>query len=89
MQATAFYLTITSPIYDNRDCIRGTRTTRIDEVGTYETEAMAFKKADQLRDLWCLDLGDGDHISVRRCVDGKHVVRDLPPLDMSIDFDDF
>jgi hypothetical protein len=83
--ATAFYLTITSPIFDNRDCIRGTRTTRIAEVGTYETEAMAFKKAQLLHDLWGLDLGDGDHISVRRCVDGKHVVREYP--DMSIDLD--
>lgn len=59
-----YTLAIQSPIFDNRDCIRGTRTTQLREFGAFETLAWAFRKADQLHDEWSLDLGDGANIQV-------------------------
>ncbi|WP_175787494.1 hypothetical protein [Burkholderia anthina] len=69
---TAYYLTITTPIYDNYDAIRGSRTTRLTEFGTFETQGYAHALADRLHDEWCLDLGDGAHITVKRC-DGQKI----------------
>jgi hypothetical protein len=68
-----YTLAIQSPIFDNRDCIRGTRTTILREFGAFETLAWAFRKADRLHDEWKLDLGDGDNVQVWQ--DGKRVQR--------------
>lgn len=70
-----YTLAIQSPIFDNRDCIRGTRTTQLREFGAFETLAWAFRKADQLYHAWSLELGDGDNIQVWR--DGARVTRPL------------
>lgn len=72
----AFTLKIQSPIFDNRDCIRGTRTHTLTEFGSFETEAFAFRKAVMVHDDWHLDLGDGANVQVWK--DGERVVRARP-----------
>lgn len=44
----AFYLTYTSPRYDNLDRCVGSFTSRCEELGTFETLAWAEAKADLL-----------------------------------------
>jgi len=68
----SYTLMIQQPVFDNRDCIRGTTTRALPEFGAFETEAFAFYKAAMIHDAWCLDLGDGDNIQVWK--DGKRVV---------------
>lgn len=75
----AYVLKIQSPVFDNRDCIRGTRTRPLPEFGSFETVAFAFKKADLLHDQWHLELGDGDNIQVWE--NGQRVARTFSPLD--------
>jgi hypothetical protein len=60
----AFTLAFQQPIFDNRDCIRGTTTRPLPEFGSFETLAFAWKKADMVHREWRLDLGDGDNIQV-------------------------
>jgi hypothetical protein len=71
----AFTLAIQQPIFDNRDCIRGTTTRPLTEFGSFETLAFAWKKADMVHREWRLDLGDGDNIQVWE--NGK---RSMPPI---------
>lgn len=78
----AFTLKIQSPIFDSRDCIRGTRTRALAEFGSFETEAFAFRKAAMIHDAWSLDLGDGDNVQVWK--DGERVLCANP---MAIDDD--
>jgi hypothetical protein len=68
-----YTLAIQFPIFDNRDCIRGTRTRTLPEFGAFETLAWAFRKADMVHDDWRLDLGDGDNIQVWQ--DDRRVTR--------------
>ncbi|KKI36000.1 hypothetical protein VI03_24765 [Burkholderia vietnamiensis] len=82
----AYTLKIQSPVFDNRDCIRGTRTRSLPEFGSFETVAFAFKKADLLHDQWHLELGDGDNIQVWE--NGQRVHRTFSTAD-SFDVDAF
>ena len=81
----AFTLKIQRPIFDNRDCIRGTTTRPLNEFGSFETEAFAFRKAEMIHDDWCLELGDGDNVQVWK--DGKRVMRAYPMVTADCDDD--
>ncbi|WP_321967194.1 hypothetical protein [Burkholderia cepacia] len=76
----AYTLKIQSPVFDNRDCIRGTVTRSLPEFGSFETVAFAFKKADMIHDEWHLDLGDGDNVQVWQ--DDQRVVRPICLVDL-------
>lgn len=75
----AYTLKIQSPIFDNRDCIRGTVTRALPEFGSFETVAFAFKKAGMIYEEWHLHLGDGDNVQVWQ--DGQRIVCAMPSVE--------
>jgi hypothetical protein len=82
----AFTLKLQYPIFDDRDCIRGSRTEALPEFGAFETAAYAFKLADKIYHDYGFDLGDGENVQVWS--DGARVYRDLPKAPVLIDADD-
>jgi endo-1,4-beta-mannosidase len=82
-----YTLWMKQPVFDHRDCIRGTTTMHMPEYGAFETAGMAAKKADMLYTELRLDLGDGEMVLVFK--DGKplpRVCRDDGPDDWECPF---